>query len=128
MLITSFSPLNTSLCRYNPTADNLDIVELSAVYASLPSVFSNDTTGKKTELKTAIMHMLQRLMRERDEGTLASIKTRSPAYCDEEYGPVEDITSTYVIDQGLLCCMFEYYCSILLLHQEVLAFLPYNSK
>ena len=69
------------------------------MYASLPAQFSNDATGRKTELKTGIMHMLQRLMREKDEGTLASIKMRNPAYCGEDYGPVEDITSTYSVDR-----------------------------
>jgi hypothetical protein len=37
------------------------------------------------------------MLQEKDAGTLAGIKARNPAYGSEEYGPVEDITSTYSI-------------------------------
>jgi len=81
--------------RYNPTAENLDIVELSAVYAAFPEQFSSDRSGKKTELKLAIMHLLQRLLKQREDGELPAHKLRHPAYGSDEYGPIEDITSTY---------------------------------
>jgi hypothetical protein len=81
--------------RYNPTAENLDIVELSAVYAAFPEQFSSDTSGKKTELKLNIMHLLQRLLKQREDGELPPHKLRHPVYGNDEYGPIEDITSTY---------------------------------
>jgi len=81
--------------RYNPTAENLDIVELAAVYAAFPEQFSSDSSGKKTELKLAIMHLLQRLLKQREDGELPAQKLRHPVYGSDEYGPIEDITSTY---------------------------------
>ena len=81
--------------RYNPTAENLDIVELSAVYASFPEEFTSDTSGKKTELKLAVMHQLQRLLKQKEDLELPENKIRHPAYGSEEYGPIEDIVSTY---------------------------------
>ena len=81
--------------RYNPTAENLDIVELSAVYAAFPEHFSSDPSGKKLELKLAIMQLLQRLLKQKENDELPPHKLRNPVYGNEEYGPVEDITSTY---------------------------------
>ena len=81
--------------RYNPTGESLDVVELAAVYAAYPEDFTSDPTGKKTDLKLAVMHLLQKLLRQRDEGELPDNKRRHPAYAGAEYGPIDDITSTY---------------------------------
>jgi hypothetical protein len=81
--------------RYNPTAEILDVVELSGVYASFPVEFSSDPSGKKTELKLAVMQLLQRMLQQKADGELPAHKLRHPAYGSDEYGPIEDIVSTY---------------------------------
>ncbi len=89
--------------KYNPLGTNLDIVELAAVFACLPTVFASDSDGKKAAFRDDIIQTLKNMMTERDGGKLAAFRLRNPSYtiggeagADAEYGPVDDITSTMV--------------------------------
>ena len=53
--------------RYSPDAQKLDLVELAAVYNSLPVVFLNDTTGRKQQVRVKLENDIHKLLEERSK-------------------------------------------------------------
>ena len=53
--------------RYSPDAQKLDLVELAAVYESLPAVFLNDTTGRKQQVRVKLENDIHKLLEERNK-------------------------------------------------------------
>ena len=51
-------------------ANGLDIIEVAAIYASIPDHFPNDTTGKKTAWLNGIELLLKRMLTEKNKGIL----------------------------------------------------------
>ena len=68
--------------RYSPDAQKLDLVELAAVYESLPAVFLNDTTGRKQQVRMKLEDDIHKLLEEIlrvDDHTIQKTRTR-PCY------------------------------------------------
>ena len=61
-------------------SQKLDIVELAAVYGSMPQVFPNDSYGKKREILRAMEMDLKEMMSQLAKGTLPPEKLRAMEY------------------------------------------------
>lgn len=68
--------------RFNPDGQNLDMVEIAAIYAVTPERFLNDPFGKKTRWKERLEEMLKTMMDEEKKGKLSKVKARSTLYKD----------------------------------------------
>lgn len=79
--------------KYNVSSQNLDIVELAAIYSSLPDRFSNDTLGKKYEWKEWIEKNLKIMYNEKKSNCLPKGKLRNSVYNDIKMGPFLELTS-----------------------------------
>jgi hypothetical protein len=79
--------------RYNSTGQSLDIIETAAIHASLPTIFNNDSSGKKQAWRDNIEETLKQMLLDNDNDILPMGKIRSPAYGGLQYGPVKDTTS-----------------------------------
>lgn len=82
--------------RFNTQGENLDLVEVAAVYASLPDRFVNDRLGKKVEWKDGIERTLREwLGSEEAPGQVPEGRARHEMYeaFFEDVGPVSDTTS-----------------------------------
>ncbi|RYH29170.1 hypothetical protein EON65_09450 [archaeon] len=66
--------------RFNCEAQGLDIVELSAIYASLPVQFSCDPNGKKSQWKNMLEQSLKKVDMDQKARALAMSKQRNPVY------------------------------------------------
>ena len=55
------------LNRYSPEAMKLDLVELAAIYGSLPAVFLNDVTGRKQEVRVRLEDNIHSLLAEKNK-------------------------------------------------------------
>lgn len=66
--------------RYNPQGQNLDIVELLAIYAACPKKFDLDTTGKKEAWRVALEDSVKAIMKQKDANNLIGSKLRNPVY------------------------------------------------
>ena len=66
--------------RYNPQGQNLDIVELLAVYAACPTKFEIDSTGKKEAWRSALEESVKAIMKQKDANSLPAAKLRNPVY------------------------------------------------
>lgn len=95
--------------KYDPSGQQLDVVETSAIFACLPTTFLYDSNGKKAEFRFNIIRNLKELFAQKEAGTLPESKLRNSAYMtanrkdvDEDlpedggYGPIMDIVSTRV--------------------------------
>ena len=76
--------------RYNTSGQVLDIVEIAAIYCSLPDEYLNDHTGKKKEWADLLEQNLKQMLIEQEKHTLPKGKQRSPLY-KEEIGPITDL-------------------------------------
>ena len=63
--------------RYSPEAQKLDLVELAAVYESLPVVFLNDTTGRKQQVRLKLENDIQKLLEDRNKQQSSSLSSSS---------------------------------------------------
>jgi hypothetical protein len=72
------------LGKYNYAAQNLDIVETAAIYASLPATFTLDSTGRKTTWRQGLVVALRQMITMKDNGTLRSVMMRNPVYKDAD--------------------------------------------
>ena len=70
--------------RFNPEAQNLDIVELAAIYAALPAVFAFDGMGKKNAWRRAIEETLKRMYEDMQAGRLKGENLRCALYAKQE--------------------------------------------
>jgi len=69
------------LNRYSPDAQKLDLVELAAVYESLPAVFLNDNTGRKQQVRVKLENDIHKLLEERNKQPSSSAdKFRNRVY------------------------------------------------
>jgi len=66
--------------KFNPLAQNLDIVELAAVYASLPEKFQAED---KVKFKINIFEQLKKMHAEWESKRLPKIKCRNTVYKDQ---------------------------------------------
>jgi hypothetical protein len=66
--------------RFNPDGQNLDIVELAAIYAALPEKFLNDPFGKKQRWKEKVEELLKKMVADKEQGQLPKAKVRFPGY------------------------------------------------
>jgi hypothetical protein len=82
--------------KYNPIDQNLDIVELAAIYGALPKSFTNDINGKKNKWKLMVEGLLISLMNLQESGALSESKRRNPSYQDSKgvYGTKETVSSS----------------------------------
>jgi hypothetical protein len=86
------------LSRYAVDGQNLDIVEIAAVYLSLPQDFANDAKNLKKKWSCAIEATLFSLLEQKSSNTLPGGKLRNAAYASfPEKGPVEDLESMRTI-------------------------------
>eukprot|EP01032_Pedospumella_encystans_P009656 gene9656-11348_t len=69
--------------RFNPEAQNLDIVEAAAIYAVLPAHFSLDGDRRKMRWRASIEENLKSLYKQYQAGTLSGPRKRNPAYKDQ---------------------------------------------
>lgn len=69
--------------RYNPISQNLDIVELSAIYAALPETFQFDGMGKKRMWRQQIEEFLQKAFNDLKKGSLKGNQIRFMGYKKE---------------------------------------------
>jgi hypothetical protein len=76
------------LGRFNPEGQNLDIVELAAIYASFPETFLNDPFQKKQRWKERIETLLKQMIADKDNGKLSKAKQRFAGY--------HNVTAPYV--------------------------------
>jgi hypothetical protein len=68
------------LGTYNFEAQNLDIVEIAALHAAIPAVFTVDPTGKKKAWRQNLVKTLRNMMTLKENGTLRKDLLRHPAY------------------------------------------------
>jgi hypothetical protein len=71
------------LGRFNPVAQNLDIVELAAVYAALPTTFHKDPFEKKLKWKLSIEEKLKEMYLAHQAKKLPKQKVRSDCYNEQ---------------------------------------------
>lgn len=70
--------------RFNPTAQGLDIVEVAAIYACLPSKFFNDANGAKEKWRCSVEENLKTLYNKHKNGTIGSGNAfRNSAYANQ---------------------------------------------
>jgi hypothetical protein len=93
------SKLHESLLvgRYNPEAHDLDVIELSAIYASLPLSFRNDPENKKLAWAARIQERLKKLISRMEQKTLRDNEIRHPVY-DGVKGIFEDIDAVHTTE------------------------------
>jgi len=84
--------------RFNPTGEMLDVVEMAAIYCSLPDRFCNDRLGKKIAWRDQIETVLRKMLNEREKNVLPKGKVRAPAYGDLERGPISNVYSTREVE------------------------------
>jgi hypothetical protein len=71
--------------KYNPQGAGLDIVETAAIFARMPSKFTNDDgTGRKAQWLATLQMKLKQLMKEEKEGVLSASLRRHAAYKGQE--------------------------------------------
>jgi hypothetical protein len=68
------------LGRFNPEAQNLDVVELAAVYAALPTTFHKDHSEKKMKWKLSIEEKLKEMFVANQAKKLPKQKVRNDCY------------------------------------------------
>lgn len=66
--------------RFNPTNESLDIVELFAIFHSLPAVFVKDTDGKKRFWKQCIEENVKHLYIKKLNDSLRPHERRNDVY------------------------------------------------
>jgi hypothetical protein len=66
--------------RFNPEAQNLDLIETAAIYAVLPERFGNDADRRKARWRASVEQNLKAMYAQSKAGTLPGPKKRNPAY------------------------------------------------
>ena len=87
--------------RFNTQGEGLDLVELAAIYASLPERFVNDRLGKKVEWRDAVERTLREwLGSEESEGCVPEGRARHEMYEAflDDTGPCGDTSSVREVD------------------------------
>lgn len=69
--------------RFNPSAQGLDIVELAAIYHSLPEAFLNDHDGKKEQWKSSVEDAFKKLYSQKLSNSLPKNSLRFSGYVNE---------------------------------------------
>eukprot|EP01031_Cornospumella_fuschlensis_P027176 gene27176-32832_t len=85
------------LGRFNPEAQNLDVVELSAIYAMLPLQFTKDPFEKKAKWRASIEANLMKTVADMKANKLSKEKLRCGVYKDQK-GLFGDRESLYAMD------------------------------
>ena len=87
--------------RFNYSGETLDLVELAAIYASLPDRFVNDKMGKKAEWRDGIERTLREwLGTDEDAGVVPEGRARHEMYEAflDDTGPCSDTTTVREIN------------------------------
>lgn len=84
--------------RFDTAAQMLDIIEMAAIYASLPETFRQDTTGKKIEWRQRIENTFKEMLRAIDINELPPGKVRAPVYQEVPFGPFDDLQSVRYVE------------------------------
>ena len=81
--------------RYVHQGQSLDVVEMAALYWSIPVEFAGDSKGLKTKWRASLETNLFSMLKEKKAKTLPAGKLRHSAYkeYDGTTGPVEDTTT-----------------------------------
>lgn len=66
--------------RFNPEAQGLDIIEIAAIFACIPTLFPNDPDHRKERWRASIEQNLNNLLAEKIKGSLTASKQRCPVY------------------------------------------------
>jgi hypothetical protein len=66
--------------RFNPDGQNLDVVEIAAIYAAVPEKFLNDPFGRKARWKERLETMLKQMVTDKQNGKLTKAKERFSGY------------------------------------------------
>lgn len=67
--------------RFNHEAQGLDLIELAAIFASVPPKFLNDDAkGSKEKWRASLEDSLKQYYMQHQKGTLPKLKQRNPAY------------------------------------------------
>ncbi|RYH04990.1 hypothetical protein EON65_45935 [archaeon] len=69
--------------RFNPEAQNLDIVELAAIYAVLPLNFHKDPFEKKAKWRQSTEDALKKMVQDKNSGKLSKEKLRCAVYAGQ---------------------------------------------
>lgn len=83
--------------RFNPAGENLDVVEMAAIFAALPDRFTNDRLGRKVEWRDNIERTMREWLGSDDSvGVVPDGRERHEVYEAflDDYGPCSDRTST----------------------------------
>lgn len=73
--------------RFNPIAQNLDIVELAAIFAAVPEKFLNDPSGRKAQWRQNLENALREMDKQRQTNSLPPSRARNPAYKKQKVAP-----------------------------------------
>lgn len=84
--------------RFNPIAQNLDIVELAAIFASVPEKFLNDPTGRKAQWRLNLENALREMDKQRKTGALVGAKARNPCYKKQTVVPFSNRNTMKRVD------------------------------
>ena len=66
--------------QYSTSAQNLDVVEMCDVLASLPAKFEADENGKKEEVKQNLLREVKAMIKQMKDGKLEKFKQRAREY------------------------------------------------
>lgn len=75
--------------RFNPIAQGLDIVELAAIFASVPEKFVFDPRGRKAQWRLNLENALREMDRQRQTNSLPASKARCPCYKRQPIAPFQ---------------------------------------
>jgi hypothetical protein len=71
----------------NPIAQGLDIVELAAIYASVPEKFVHDASGRKAQWRENLENALREMDKLRQTSGLPAAKARNACYKKQPVAP-----------------------------------------
>ena len=87
------------LGTYSPSCQQLDIVEMTAIYGSLPDKFANDGNGRKRDWKRRLEDEVRRLVASKGSNTLSPSLARFAGYTAfGATGPFQDMSSLFSLD------------------------------
>jgi hypothetical protein len=81
--------------KYSFQSQGLDLMELLAIYASIPYKFDNDHNGKKASWRATLETNIKNMLTERENGKLSKEKERNPVYELQKEPPIEERENTY---------------------------------
>jgi hypothetical protein len=87
--------------KYSVEGNNLDIVEILAIYACVPVKFPNDGNGKKALWRKSLEETAKKIITSKENNTLTAALIRNPAYKSH----IGTFTSTELYNPETLNCV-----------------------